>query len=205
VAEFLAAHATDTGTDPAFARLFALWNARFDPHGARPCEQASAQGLECLAEKGSFAQLKLLNRPAILSLTSGDGAEQQVVVSVLDDHAAQIEAGGATLKAELLDLQRFWYGDFLVLWRPPLPMARLLKPGMHGAEVRWLRQELATVRGEKLAVTSDVYDKDLEQLVEDFQRSHRLTVDGIAGEQTQVLLDGLVGAPGAPTLHGSGS
>jgi general secretion pathway protein A len=204
VAEFLARHAADTGTDPAFARLFALWNTPFDPRGPRPCDQASAQGLECLAEKGSFAQLKLLNRPAILSLAGADGMEQQVVVSALDDRSAQIEAGGATLKADLLDLQRFWYGDFLVLWRPPLPMARLLKPGMRGAEVRWLRQGLATVRGEKLAGGSDVYDQDLERLVEDFQRAHRLTVDGIAGEQTQVLLDGLVGAPGAPTLRGSG-
>jgi len=204
VAEFLAAHAADTGTDPAFARLFALWNTPFDAHGARPCDQASAQGLECLAEKGSIAQLKLLNRPAILSLAGADGTEQQVVVSALDDQSAQIEAGGATLKADLLDLQRYWYGDFLVLWRPPLPMARLLKPGMRGAEVRWLRQGLATVRGEKLAAASDLYDKDLERLVEDFQRAHRLTVDGIAGERTQVLLDGLVGAPGAPTLRGSG-
>ncbi len=205
VAEFLASHAADTGTDPAFARLFGLWNAPFDPHGARPCEQASAQGLECLAEKGSIAQLRLLNRPAILSLTAADGTEQQVVVSALDERSAQIEAGGATLKADLLDLQHYWYGDFLVLWRPPLPMARLLRPGMHGAEVRWLRQGLATVRGEPLAGGSDTYDKDLERLVEDFQRAHRLTVDGIAGEQTQVLLDGLVGAPGAPTLRGTGS
>jgi general secretion pathway protein A len=204
VAEFLALHAADTGTDPAFARLFALWNAPFDPRGARPCEQATAQGLECLAEKGSLAQLRLLNRPAILSLTGAGGAEQQVVVSSLGERAAQLEAGGATLKADLLDLQRFWYGDFLVLWRPPLPMARLLRPGMRGAEVRWLRQGLATVRGETLAGGSDVYDQDLERLVEDFQRAHRLTVDGIAGERTQVLLDGLLGAPGTPTLRGSG-
>ncbi len=204
VAEFLAAHAVDTGTDPAFSRLFALWSAPFDAHGSRPCDQASAHGLECLAQKGSFAQLRLLNRPAILSLAAADGTEQQVVVSALDDRSAQIEAGGATLKADLLDLQRFWYGDFLVLWRPPLPMARLLKPGMRGAEVRWLRQGLASVRGEALAGTSDVYDQELVRLVEDFQRTHRLTVDGIAGEQTQVLLDGLVGAPGAPTLRASG-
>jgi general secretion pathway protein A len=203
VAEFLGAHAADTGTDAAFARLFALWRANFDAHGARPCEQASAQGLECLAERGSLAQLRLLNRPAILSLTASDGREQQVVVAALDERVARLEAGGASLEADLNDLGRYWYGDFLVLWRPPVPMARLLKPGMRGAEVRWLRQGLATVRGER-DNGSDVYDRDLERLVEDFQRQHRLTVDGIAGEQTQVLLDGLVGTPGAPTLRGSG-
>ena len=33
---------------------------------------------------------------------------------------------------------------------------------------------------------------------------HRLTVDGIAGQQTQVMLDGQLGAPGTPTLRASG-
>ena len=203
--DFIAAHAGDTGTDAAFARLFAIWKAPFNPHGARPCEQAAAQGLECLAEKGTFAQLKLFNRPAILSLVTADGTEHQVVVAALDDTSARVEAGEATLKADLLDLQRWWYGPFLVLWRPPVPMARLLKPGMRGAEVHWLRQGLATVRGEPALAGSDLYDKDLQQRVEEFQRAHRLSVDGIAGEQTQVLLDALLGAPGAPTLHASGA
>ena len=203
--DFIAAHAGDTGTDAAFARLFAIWKAPFNPHGARPCEQAAAQGLECLAEKGTFAQLKLFNRPAILSLVTADGTEHQVVVAALDDTSARVEAGEATLRADLLDLQRWWYGPFLVLWRPPVPMARLLKPGMRGAEVHWLRQGLATVRGEPALAGSDLYDKDLQQRVEEFQRAHRLSVDGIAGEQTQVLLDALLGAPGAPTLHASGA
>ena len=40
----------------------------------------------------------------------------------------------------------------------------------------------------------------LEQLVENFQRSRRLAVDGIAGLQTQLVLDSALGAPGTPTL-----
>ena len=205
VSDFIAAHAGDTGTDAAFARLFAIWKAPFNAHGARPCEQAAAQGLECLADKGSFAQLRLFNRPAILSLVTADGTEHQVVVAALNDTSARVEAGDAATQADLLDLQRWWYGPFLVLWRPPVPMARLLKPGMRGAEVHWLRQGLATVRGEPALAGSDFYDRDLQQRVEEFQRAHRLSVDGIAGEQTQVLLDALIGAPGAPTLHASGA
>ncbi|HXQ32085.1 MAG TPA: AAA family ATPase [Steroidobacteraceae bacterium] len=204
VAGFLTAHAADTSTDAAFARLFALWKLPFDAHGGRPCDQAVSQGLECLAEKGTLAQLRLLNRPAILSLVTENGVEHQVVVSALTDRTALIEAGEATVTADLLDLQRGWYGEFLVLWRPPVAMAHPLRPGMHGAEVRWLRQGLATVRGEAVRDDSDRYDTDLERLVEDFQRSHRLVVDGIAGEQTQLLLDALVGAPGTPTLHARG-
>ena len=204
VAGFLAAHAAATGTDPAFGRLFLLWNAAFDGAGSRPCEQAVAQGLECLAEKGSFAQLQLFNRPAIVSLTTPDGVEHQVVVTALDDRRARIEAGTATLDADLLDLQRYWLGDFLLLWRPPLPMAKLLRPGMRGPQVRWLRQGLASAHGEPAPNGPDVYDQQLAHRVEDFQRAHRLAVDGIAGEQTQVVLDALVSAPGTPTLARSG-
>jgi general secretion pathway protein A len=193
-----------TGTDQAFAKLFALWSAPFDAAGARPCEQATVQGLECLAQRGTLAQLRLLNRPAIVSLVAPDGSEHQVVVSRLGDTSARIELGGRALDADLNELQRYWFGDFLILWRPPLP-GRTLSPGMRGAEVRWLRQGLQQIRGEPARTgASDVYDGELVRLVEDFQRSHRLTVDGIAGQQTQLMLDGQLGAPGTPTLRASG-
>jgi general secretion pathway protein A len=200
VEAFLAAHAADTGTDAAFGRLFTLWGGAFRAGGERPCDQAVAEGLECLADKGSLAQLRLFNRPAIVSLTTSDGIEHQVVVAALDERRVRLEVGGAALEADLLDLERYWLGDFLLLWRPPLPLPKLLRPGMRGAEVRWLRQGLSIARGESAAGTSDLYDPELAQRVEEFQRRHRLTVDGIAGLQTQVVLDALTGAPGTPTL-----
>jgi hypothetical protein len=36
--------------------------------------------------------------------------------------------------------------------------------------------------------------------VQDFQRSRRLAVDGIAGMQTQLLLDSALSTDGTPTL-----
>jgi murein L,D-transpeptidase YcbB/YkuD len=47
---------------------------------------------------------------------------------------------------------------------------------------------------------SDVYDASLAGLVRQFQRSHRLTVDGIAGVRTQVALAGALSSPGSPLL-----
>jgi general secretion pathway protein A len=205
LAPLLANGGGSTGTDPAFAQLFALWKVPFDAAGARPCEQATAHGLECLAQRGTLAQLRRLNRPAIVSLVTPDGAEHQVVVSQLRDATARIDLAGRAYEVDLNDLQRYWFGDFLILWRPPLPMARTLSPGMRGAEVRWLRQGLLQLRGEPPRTgASDVYDGELAKLVEDFQRANRLTVDGIAGQQTQVMLDGQLGSPGSPALVASG-
>ena len=38
------------------------------------------------------------------------------------------------------------------------------------------------------------------KLVEEFQRQHRLNVDGIAGIQTLVVLDTALATPGSPLL-----
>jgi murein L,D-transpeptidase YcbB/YkuD len=48
---------------------------------------------------------------------------------------------------------------------------------------------------------SDVFDTELANLVREFQRQHRLTVDGIAGVQTQIALASAVAGSDAPLLY----
>jgi peptidoglycan hydrolase-like protein with peptidoglycan-binding domain len=45
-----------------------------------------------------------------------------------------------------------------------------------------------------------VYDQSLAIAVQNFQREHRLNVDGIAGLTTQVVLDTALAEPGSPLL-----
>jgi general secretion pathway protein A len=199
--ELLARNANDTTTEAALARLFTLWGATYDPSKGRGCDQAGRQGLECLFQKGSWAQLRTLNRPAILTLTDDVGRSHQVVLTALSDDAATFEIGGQSRKVPIASASRYWFGDFLLLWRPPMAVAKSLLPGMRGEDVRWLRESLRTAQG--LPATKDVsdaYDEDLTQLVQDFQRQHRLTVDGVAGVQTQIVLDTVLGATGSPTI-----
>jgi general secretion pathway protein A len=88
-----------------------------------------------------------------------------------------------------------------LLWRPPLAVAKSLAPGMRGEDVRWLRQSLRSTQGLPPGpATSDVYDEDLTRLVQEFQRQHRLNVDGVAGVQTQIVLDTTLNATGSPTI-----
>ena len=47
---------------------------------------------------------------------------------------------------------------------------------------------------------SDVFDADLTAQVREFQRQHQLTVDGIAGLQTQIALAATQAAPNTPLL-----
>ncbi|HKU12831.1 MAG TPA: AAA family ATPase [Steroidobacteraceae bacterium] len=190
-----------TNTETAFSQLFALWSAKFDPAAGRPCNQAQQQGLECVYQQGSWGQLRTLNRPAILTLIDDAGNAHQVVVAGLDGEAAKVRLPDATHDISIASLSRLWYGDYLILWRPQVATPRALSAGMQGAGVRWLRDTLNTVHGKsKEDNSSDYYDEDLVRMVEDFQRQHRLNVDGIAGVQTQIVLDTLSNSTGAPLL-----
>ena len=201
--QLLVQHANDTTTEAALGKLFARWNISYAPDRGRGCDQASAQGLECLFQKGSWAQLRTLNRPAILTLTDDIGRTHQVLLVGLTDEAATVELAGTTQDVPIAAISRYWFGDFLLLWRPPLAVAKALAPGMRGADVKWLRDNLRAAQGlPESATKSDVYDEDLTRLVQDFQRQHRLNPDGVAGVHTQIVLDTVVNPTGSPTLGG---
>ncbi|HSN69981.1 MAG TPA: AAA family ATPase [Steroidobacteraceae bacterium] len=195
---------TDTGTDAAFVELFRLWGNRYDPALGTACRQATQQGLECLFQKGSWGQLRALNRPAILTVTDDAGVDHQVVLTGLKDNAALVSIGGESREFDIAEISRYWYGDYLLLWRPQFSGTRSLSVGMRGDEVRWLRRSLAAVQGGAVAEpSSDYFDTELASMVEDFQRRHRLEVDGIAGVQTQIVLATVLDEPGTPLLLAS--
>src|SRR6185312_8750341 len=197
--ELFAKHAADTDTDSAFGALFGLWGIQYVRGGVDPCSQASKQGLECLTQRGSFGQLRLYNRPAILMLSDDAGGSHQVVLKGLDDSQAHLQIGGTALDVGIADLARYWLGDFVMLWRPGTAQVKSLSEGMRGDAVRWLRQSLQRVQGTHSdGPVSDVFDADLSKLVRDFQRDHRLSVDGIAGVQTQIVLATALAAIAAP-------
>jgi general secretion pathway protein A len=200
LAQLLAQHGADTDTDSAFHRLFGLWGAKYLPDGTDPCTQAASQGLACIAERGSYGQLRLYNHPAILLLNDGAGNSHQVVLTRLDDEQAHLDLGG-TQSVGIGELSRYWLGDFVMLWRPASSPVKALSSGMRGPPVRWLRQSLQQLHGDHEATpVSDVYDDQLASLVKEFQRAHQLTVDGIAGVQTQIALASAVAPADAPLL-----
>ena len=147
----------------------------------------------------------MINRPAILSLVDAEGSAHQVVLSEIGQEGAKLIVGGGEAKVPIGELADYWFGEFLVLWRPQTNALRPLRAGMSGDDVRWLRQGLEQLGGlPASAEPLDYFDAELQHLVENFQRSRRLEVDGIAGLQTQLVLDSALGAPGTPTLAHAG-
>ena len=196
----LAANGADTTDAEAFRRLLSLWGTAM-ANDKDPCGQAAKAGLSCLEQRGSWAQVKALNRPAILTLTDDHGQRHRVVLSALDDKFATLNLGEHDARVPLDELSRDWFGEFTVVWKPKTARTRPLSLGMKGDEVRWLRRSLNALQGAASdPETGDVYDQELATAVQNFQREHRLNVDGIAGLQTQVMLDTALAEPGSPLL-----
>jgi general secretion pathway protein A len=202
LAQLFATAGDSTSADTAFAGLFKLWNAQYRLGPTDPCSQAETLGLYCVTLHSSLAQLREFGRPAVLMLGDGGVPSHQVVLTGIGADAVTLQMGTRTVRVAIADLSTYWFGDCVLLWRPATPPVSELRPGMRGPAVRSLRTQLLQASGTAVSgVQSSAFDADLTQLVEAFQREHHLTVDGIAGMETQLILDGVLAAPGTPILQ----
>ena len=189
------------GTDAAFEALFSTWGIQFQRGLDTACQQAEQYELRCWFQKGSLNHLKRLNRPAILGLIDERGNQFQAVLTGLTTDSAEFTIGGHVFTVTLEELSEYWYGDHLMLWRPGSGVRETLTPGMQDGSVRWLRENLAWIQGEPLADPgSEFYDEVLAERVRAYQRDNRLTIDGIVGTQTQIVMNTDLELPDTPLL-----
>ncbi len=184
----------------AFRRLLGLWGTALS-EDRDPCAQVQKEGLACLEQRGSWAEVRALDRPVILTLTDDHGHRQWVVLSGLDDGLGTLELGEHGTRVPIEELSRDWFGEFTLVWKPKTARVHQMTVGSQGDEVRWLRRSLAALRGAASDPEhGDLYDQELAVAVREFQREHRLNADGIAGVQTQIVLDAALAEPGSPLL-----
>jgi len=191
-----------TNTDYALAALFETWGLEYRTGGRSGCSQAADAGLTCLYQRGSWAGLRQMDRPAILTLVDNSGNSHEVVLTAIIDDSAELSIGGVRVVHPVADITEAWFGNFMLLWRPPTGAAVSLGRDSQGDDVTWLRNSLAAIDGRYASENpqSDLFDAELEQIVQEFQRDHRLDVDGLAGQQTQIIINSLLAVEGTPRL-----
>jgi general secretion pathway protein A len=183
-------HADLTNNDKAFENLFDKWGVRYSPGTARACNQAQQYQLYCLFQRGSLAQVRSLDRPAILTLRDADSRQHQVVLAGLNNQIAIVLIGDKSYDVNISELSNFWFGEYLLLWRPQSGQVKEYFPGMRDEGIKWLRASLTEIQGEPATpLDSDVYDTDLEARVREYQRDRRLNVDGLVGYRTQITIN----------------
>jgi general secretion pathway protein A len=194
-----------TDTDAAFATLFSYWQADYGRlPGDTACERAESAGLKCFHDRGNWNTLMTYNRPAVLELVDKTNRLHDVVLVGMRGDEVTIDYAGKPVAFARSEIERYWYGEFILLWKAPSVDTPVMGKGSRGPGVRrlryWLdRAEGAETRPEKSY--SGFFDDALEQRVVAFQRSHRVTADGLVGEQTWLLLNTAAGDPPAPVLN----
>ncbi|MBI5611868.1 MAG: peptidoglycan-binding protein, partial [Gammaproteobacteria bacterium] len=183
-------HAAGTDTDSALQRLFAHWKiAQPGLTGANACARALQAGLRCSYRSGTWNNLRGFNRPAIVELIDARGHSHHVLIVGLGATGVTLEFAGQRHEIALGEIDRLWFGEYMLLWRAQLLTQGVLRQGAQGPAVAALRAALSAYRDEPgAAPVGDRFDAALESRVKEFQRAHRLTPDGVVGELTALYL-----------------
>lgn len=170
-------------------RLIALWSPQITiPAGDDVCSALAQHQLACFRGQGSWSDLEQMDLPAILTLSLGRGAQQYVLLRRLDDDNAVLDTADGPLKIALTQLGPLWGGEFLLLWENPAG-SQLIGPASKGPQVQWLRRALARAAGQTPpANPQPSYGPELRKALLDFQRTHNLDADGLAGVRTLIAL-----------------
>ena len=191
-----------TGAESAIATLFGLWSLTYPGSPQNICAHLESTGYACLSQRGSISSLRQLDRPAVLTLTDSRGVSHRVVLTALRGDQAELSIAGVAVSHPVATVANAWFGQYLLLWKPPNGRLMALGLGVQDGNVVWLRQSLAAIDERYRAEPTDldVFDASLEQRVRAFQRDHRLDVDGLAGQQTQIIINSLLALDGTPRL-----
>jgi general secretion pathway protein A len=183
----------------AFATLYERWGLEYKD-GEAGCDARRLGGHECVFRTGTWKKLRRFNVPVILELSSPTGERRYATIIRLGRDEATLDFGGRVITVSLADIDRFWEGSFIALWKPP-PGPVPIQPGARGRQVEWVRSRLARVDGDRGAPgTGEIYDEALARRVTAFQRSLALSADGLIGVETALQLAAAAREPGIPWL-----
>ncbi|MCW8934145.1 MAG: AAA family ATPase [Gammaproteobacteria bacterium] len=177
----------------AYQTLFELWQLSYNLlTDGTPCYFAQTQGLSCLHEQSDMQSLRLLNRPAILTLYDDSNQLQYATLMRINEDMAEIVLSGVLHIIPLKQLESYWRGDFSLFWRIPPGYSEVIRPGDTGDVVLWLRKKMNNINGYSQADVRAYYDEELVKQVKDFQLREGLKSDGVVGLKTLIRINQII-------------
>jgi general secretion pathway protein A len=136
----------------------------------------------------------------VLELAGADGDRRYAALTRLTPSEATLSFGSRVITAPLTEVEPFWDGGFVVLWRPP-PGGLPVRLGARGPGADWLRERMGRADGAGRPVEAGrPYDQALWKRVVAFQQARAIEADGVVGQETAILLQGAVRGPDEPRL-----
>ncbi|MBV8635926.1 MAG: AAA family ATPase [Burkholderiaceae bacterium] len=172
--------------DHAYHDLAARWGRSFDEGDA--CNVLQQAGLRCYQSSKGFAEIRQLNRPAILFLRDAQNRPYYALLTSLNDNEATLQIGAERYHASVLGLMPYFHGEFATVWHTPPEYREKIRNGDQGTDIDWIAAQLARLDGAAAPAPGAHYDAALTQQVRSFQAAQGLSPDGVAGPKTVMLL-----------------
>ena len=171
----------------AWKQLYQLWDTPLSKNWHKAmCPQNRDTGMACLRRQGNLAQIKKINRPALLQLADG----RLILLSRTNgDKIGLLNKDAQTTELSREWLNERWLGTYFLVW--PMPAEILLSPSKQQMH-KWSLEMANTISA------NIVDEKQLNQWIIHFQQQNGLLADGIIGSETQMALS--LRAYNGPTL-----
>jgi len=160
------------------------------------CSNWQLLAVACSVQKGSWGEFLSLNRPGVLTIIS-NGERTFITVIAADGDWAQIKNQDKIVSIPVTKIQPFWTGEYTLLWRQPRGYKKAIQLGDSGLQVQWLEKQLLQLLNpnsddEIIIPVTMKFDIALKNQLTDFQNMHGLRADGVAGQQTIMMINQLL-------------
>lgn len=178
----------------ALGALAALWGPSFanlagtDPKAI--CEAALHANLRCHAGRGGLYELRLLDRPAVVTLHDGPRTGYAVLVG-LDERSVTLAQGDRRERVDIAAFVARFGGEFTTFWRMPAAFRDVVAQGDRGPDVDWIAQRLAGLHSATAPALDAPLDTRTKEWLRAFQAAQDLKADGVAGPRTYMRLNQL--------------
>jgi general secretion pathway protein A len=186
----------------ALRELAALWGQPLA--GEKACEAALRLDLRCHQGRGGLYELRMLDRPAVVTLHDGPRTGY-AVLSALDATGVTLSAGARRERIDLATFVARFGGEFTTFWRMPRGFRDELAEGDRGPDVDWLAARLAQLNKAQAPKADRPLDASTREWLRRFQAAQNLKADGVAGPRTYMRLNQLSGVPEPRLLAQAGT
>ena len=182
---------THTDEQQALRELAALWGQPLAP-GADACQAGQKQNLRCHQGKGGLYELRLLDRPAVLTLRDGPTVSY-AMLSAMDERSVTLRVNGKEQKIDAGALASRFDGAYTTFWKMPRFYRDQIAAGEEGPDVDWIAARLAQLNALPPPPANMPLSARMRDLLRTFQSQQNLKADGVAGPRTYMRLNQLTG------------
>ncbi|WP_020652478.1 AAA family ATPase [Massilia niastensis] len=197
-----AAIPVQSGESDALRALAALWGQPLAD--GNPCAAALRLNLRCHQGRGGLYELRLLDRPAVVTLHDGPRTGY-AVLAAMDEHSVTLSADGRRERIGIPAFVARFGGEFTTFWRMPRGFRDEVREGDQGPDVDWLGARLAQLNKATQPALDRPFDARTREWLRAFQAAQSLKADGVAGPRTYMRLNQLSGVPEPRLLAASGT